>query len=252
MLRRLILLRPLAWFLAAAVATILCDQLVKEFASRRLATSGATGPPHTLVVQTPTEGWVSTSDAVRSSFTFMNEEQASRVARHHVRILGGKKPDANEMLPPGTHLEILNRDIVLIPGWLKLEYLENRRASFALPTLEAGLTPEEVGMLGVLIAVACLYFLYMAPRDEPEFSVGLGLIAGGTLANAMDRLFRGAVIDYVAMVDFPTFNLADVAIVVGAGLLAFQMILWIVWEYWSPARARELVRKSFATLRNRR
>lgn len=228
------LLRPLAWFLFAAVATISADRAFKEIAARRLATSGPGGPNHYLVVTTPDDTWVPTRTALGDEFTLSSSAELDRIARHHVRILGGRTPHPDELLPPGTHLQILNRDITVVDGVLTLRYLENRRASFALPTERIGLGPQELGVIGLLIFFACLALLYIAPRDRAEFSIGLGLVAGGTVGNAYDRLVYGAVIDYVSIPDLQTFNFADVAIGLGGILMLFQLALWLVWERFHP------------------
>ena len=51
----------------------------------------------------------------------------------------------------------------------------------------------------------------------------LALVLGGAAANVLDRAADGIVTDYLHTGWWPTFNLADVAIVVGGGLLAFSM-----------------------------
>jgi signal peptidase II len=60
---------------------------------------------------------------------------------------------------------------------------------------------------------------------SPAFAVPVGLIVGGGLGNLVDRLvrgpslFRGEVVDFIYLSFWPTFNLADSAIVVGVALL---------------------------------
>jgi signal peptidase II len=51
-------------------------------------------------------------------------------------------------------------------------------------------------------------------------AVGLGLALGGATGNLGDRVLRGAVVDFIALWAWPTFNLADAAMVAGAALLA--------------------------------
>jgi signal peptidase II len=59
----------------------------------------------------------------------------------------------------------------------------------------------------------------------PELAVPIGLIVGGGLGNLLDRLFRGPeplrgeVVDFIYLSFWPTFNLADSAIVIGVGLV---------------------------------
>lgn len=52
----------------------------------------------------------------------------------------------------------------------------------------------------------------------------LALLAGGATGNLIDRLRVGAVIDYVDLSVWPVFNLADVAVTVGAGLLVLTLL----------------------------
>jgi signal peptidase II len=51
-------------------------------------------------------------------------------------------------------------------------------------------------------------------------AVGLGLALGGATSNVVDRVLRGAVVDFIAVPAWPTFNLADAAMVAGTVLLA--------------------------------
>lgn len=51
-------------------------------------------------------------------------------------------------------------------------------------------------------------------------AVGLGLALGGATSNLGDRVLRGAVVDFIAVRAWPTFNLADAAMVAGTALLA--------------------------------
>ena len=66
--------------------------------------------------------------------------------------------------------------------------------------------------------------------------VALSLVLGGALGNLIDRVFRspgflpGAVVDFVHIGSFPTFNVADTAITIGA-------ILVVVWSLRTDARA---------------
>jgi signal peptidase II len=79
----------------------------------------------------------------------------------------------------------------------------------------------------VLAIGIAVFILAIAPRVKDNLNgVALGLVLGGALGNLTDRLFRppgpfrGRVIDFIDFRIWPTFNLADVAVVVGAGLLA--------------------------------
>ena len=86
---------------------------------------------------------------------------------------------------------------------------------------------EGIGRLVPILAITVVAALLMAVGRSSSrwFTVGVGLIVGGTLSNVVDRLFRGdgwldgAVVDFIDVQWWPVFNLADAAIVVGAALL---------------------------------
>ena len=64
--------------------------------------------------------------------------------------------------------------------------------------------------------------LFLAP---PRYRPALGVILGGAVGNLVDRLrFGGAVVDFIGVFGWPTFNLADAAIVAGTVLLVLQVL----------------------------
>lgn len=81
----------------------------------------------------------------------------------------------------------------------------------------------------ILIALAASVFLtYLIRRPGTSLAqrVGFGLILGGALANMVDRIVRGAVVDWIDVHwgghHWPAFNLADVGITAGAALIVIQ------------------------------
>lgn len=81
-----------------------------------------------------------------------------------------------------------------------------------------------VVLTGLAFAVA-VWMIWKAPTFQPLERFGAGLIAGGAVGNAIDRIRFGKVVDfidvYVQTWHWPAFNIADAAITVGA-------LLWIV------------------------
>ena len=80
----------------------------------------------------------------------------------------------------------------------------------------------------VVIAVILVSVLLVLVYRSPSFSRAavFGLIIGGAVGNLSDRLFRadhGAVVDFVALHVWPTFNVADSCIVVGVIVLALAL-----------------------------
>lgn len=97
------------------------------------------------------------------------------------------------------------------------------------------------GVLALLTAVGMLVWGVAKHRPALE-TVGLGLIAGGAIGNGVDRLFRAApegtaVVDFIRLNypwggSWPTFNVADVLVAVGVGLL-----LWVAFREARRERA---------------
>jgi signal peptidase II len=74
----------------------------------------------------------------------------------------------------------------------------------------------------VLLAVIVVTVLAAAPVGLT--AVGLGMAIGGAAGNVLDRIRRGAVVDFVAAGPWPVFNLADAAMTVGVILAAVSVL----------------------------
>ena len=81
-------------------------------------------------------------------------------------------------------------------------------------------------LIGLSVAVAVLLWIWLARQTRPYVAAAIGLVLGGALANATDRLLHGAVADffhlYVAGFSWYVFNIADMAIVAGVLVLMYD------------------------------
>jgi signal peptidase II len=131
--------------------------------------------------------------------------------------------------------------VQVIPGFFRLTHTENTGAAFSLfADLNA---PWKTAMLIAFSAIALVVVSVLLWRNHHAHiatGMGLSLIMGGALGNLWDRLARGRVIDfllvYVKQYQWPVFNLADSAIVVGAGLLIMEILLAKSHSTNSPAQ----------------
>ena len=119
--------------------------------------------------------------------------------------------------------------IQVIPGFFRLTHTENTGAAFSL--FADSTAPWKTGLLvGFSVIALIVVSVLLWKNDHAHFAtgVGLSLIMGGALGNLWDRLARGRVVDfllvYVKQYQWPVFNLADSAIVVGAGLLIVEIL----------------------------
>ena len=100
----------------------------------------------------------------------------------------------------------------------------NRGMAFSRGT---GIGPI-IGVIGLVVVVLLLLSLRRA--DNTLTRVATGLIIGGAVGNILDRLFRGsgwmrgAVIDFIDFQWWPVFNVADMAIMIGAATMMVAML----------------------------
>jgi signal peptidase II len=103
-------------------------------------------------------------------------------------------------------------------GPVKLEIVHNTGVSFSLFPGRTGFT---IALVSLVIAVVAL-LLFTLPRP---FAVPVSLILAGSIANLIDRVRWGYVVDYVAVWRWPRFNVADFAIVLGAVLVVLVALV---------------------------
>lgn len=80
-------------------------------------------------------------------------------------------------------------------------------------------------LLSLKAIAVILLWLWLARAQSRLTAVALGLIIGGAIGNAIDRLAYGAVADFIFLHHWYVFNLADVAIVAGVAALLYESVL---------------------------
>jgi signal peptidase II len=103
-------------------------------------------------------------------------------------------------------------------GWIGFRRIANRRLAPLPVSDRAAMALWVVALAGIVVALA------VAPPPPAITAVGLGLSLGGAAGNLIDRLARGAVVDFIVVWRWPTFNLADAALVAGVGLVALGLL----------------------------
>lgn len=126
-----------------------------------------------------------------------------------------------------VHLNLDLHETVRVLPILNLTQMRNTGAAFSM---FSSASPLFFVTLGVAVSVGILWWLRRHPRGETLVAVALSLIQGGALGNVIDRVYRGYVVDFLdfhigecGWCHWPAFNVADTAIVIGAGLLILDM-----------------------------
>lgn len=114
--------------------------------------------------------------------------------------------------------------IAVVEGWWNWRRSYNPGAAFGLLGGAGGWQRPVLAALALGVSAYLVYSLYRLPRRAWRLAVPYALVIGGALGNAADRLSRGQVVDFIQWYwrDFflPTFNVADMAIVIGAVAIA--------------------------------
>jgi signal peptidase II len=132
--------------------------------------------------------------------------------------------------------ELAGRGRVPVLPFMDLVMVWNRGISYGLFQQDGAFGRF---VLFAISAVASVFLLAWLRREGSRFSaVALGLILGGAVGNAIDRLAYGAVADFVLLHaggwEWYVFNIADAAIVVGVALLLYAAI----WRGNRPHEAK--------------
>jgi signal peptidase II len=128
-----------------------------------------------------------------------------------------------------AHRLTLHDSIQVIPGFFRIIHAENPGAAFGI--FADSPAPWKITMLIGFSIVALLVvsaLLWKNSHSLTSTGIGLSLILGGAIGNLWDRLASHRVVDfllfYVGPHQWPAFNVADSAIVVGACLLVFEIL----------------------------
>ncbi len=129
-----------------------------------------------------------------------------------------------------THLKPLGPwgGKTIVANYFDLRFSENTGVAFGMFQQVPG------GRIWLtLVAVAALllvgYYLLRSGPRQTRLHLALGLVGGGAIGNLVDRIAFGRVTDFivwhVGRHEWPAFNIADAALVVGVALMALDMML---------------------------
>jgi len=200
------------------------DQWTKWYASRRLASGGVgTGGEVTLRVPPSAEG-----ETLRSflggEFAANSERRIDRIASRRVYGRDGRRLGPDDPVREGQFVTVVHREVAVIPGYVELEYAENRGAAFGLFG-DAASPYRFAGLVGfsLLALLGLLYLVRAVPPERRVLIAALSSVAAGAVGNLVDRIRLGYVVDFLVvrygdLFRWPTFNVADVCITVGLGV----------------------------------
>jgi len=120
------------------------------------------------------------------------------------------------------------RDVTVINNVLDFVYAENRGIAFGQLQEGGSFGRWFFVVLAAVAAVAVLFYFFRTPRNDDRVLGACALLLAGIVGNLTDRVRLGLVIDFILVhagqYHWPTFNVADASITIGALLLAFDLV----------------------------
>ena len=113
----------------------------------------------------------------------------------------------------------LGQSVPVIKNYFYITYVLNPGAAFGI------FENQRLFFIGVALVLlgVVIYFRKQLMKEHMLVQYGVGLLVGGAIGNLYDRLQNGLVVDFLDFRFWPVFNIADVAICVGAGLIMFDI-----------------------------
>jgi signal peptidase II len=117
--------------------------------------------------------------------------------------------------------------ITIMPRILDFVYVENKGAAFSFLANKTYGTII-LSVISVLFCVGVIFYMVKFKPQNKLLLCAVSMMLGGAIGNVIDRIIRGFVVDFIEVkfISFPVFNVADIAITVGAGLLILYVLLF--------------------------
>ncbi|NWF92886.1 MAG: signal peptidase II [Syntrophaceae bacterium] len=124
---------------------------------------------------------------------------------------------------------VLYQKVEVIRGFFNLVHVRNTGGAFGILGGEGGALTSWLFVAVSFIAIGAVLFLFLRLKeDERTLSLSLSLVLSGAVGNLLDRLRYGEVVDFLdfhlSSYHWPAFNIADSAISLGIGLMAFVIL----------------------------
>jgi signal peptidase II len=137
----------------------------------------------------------------------------------------------------------LHLPVPVTPNFFNLTLAYNKGAAFSFLNDAGGWQRWFFTVLAMAVSVVLIFWIKNLSRRERWTAAALALILGGAIGNVIDRIIYGHVIDFIQWYYdrfyWPSFNIADSAITVGAAILIIQTLFGKKAEPTTPSHSND-------------
>ncbi len=137
---------------------------------------------------------------------------------------------ADERPDAGEQVAMLDRHVEVVDGFMRLVYAENPGAAWGfMRDASAAFRMAFFSIVALLAALAMCWAIWTGWMGTSLGTIALGAVLGGAVGNLIDRGRYQVVVDfmlnYVGDFFWPVYNVADISITVGVGVILLELLL---------------------------